>query len=297
MKVGIYGTGRVAGSLARALSALPGVAVVGLAGRRPDRVAALARATGVPACSADEVTRAADLLLILVSDGAIGPVAAELAASADLPGGDDQAGLAARWVVHCAGSWGPEVLAPLTARGWEAATWHPLQAFPTAQSSPMIGATWTITSDDEPLAAYLEALTGQLHGRPHRLAAQHRAAYHAAAVMAANYPAALVAHAVAVLGDCGFPPDRAVQALLPLAHGALDALAEAGVPGGLTGPVMRGDVATITSHLRILDERPDTAALYRAAGLGIVPFAQAQGLPEEVAARLRAALTPSENLP
>ena len=70
-----------------------------------------------------------------------------------------------------------------------------LQAFPTPDTTPGAGVTWTHTTEDAELAAILERLTLALGGRPHALGAAYRPAYHAAAVLAANYPATLVAHA------------------------------------------------------------------------------------------------------
>lgn len=291
LRIAVYGTGRVAGSLAGALSgplATTGEAtLVGVSGRDTGRAAA-AR-VGVPFLEPEALGAAADLLVVAVSDAAILEVAHQLAAVPADPAA--AARTAPRWVAHCAGALGPEALGPLAANGWRTAVWHPLQAFPTSHTPPAPGITWTITTDDPELARALERLTTALGGRPHRLAAEDRPAYHAAAVLAANYPAALVAHAAEVLRGCGFAEDEALAALLPLTRSALDALATAGVPAGLTGPVVRGDVATVTAHLAALDARPDTRDLYRAAGQAMLPFAQARGLSARDAERIRAALT------
>lgn len=299
-RVVVLGTGRLAGSLAGAISArcAPEVAVVaGICGRTPTRVAALAAAVGAPAVTVGDLAESADLILIAVADRAVADVAGAVASV--LAGGTFEGGRGAPTgsVVHCSGVLPLDVLADLAATGCAIGAWHPLQAFPTSDTALAPGVTWTITAEDAGLVATLEKLTRALGGRPKRLAARHRPAYHAAAVLAANYPAGLVAHAVGVLTDCGFSESEALAALLPLARSALDGLATAGVPGGITGPAVRGDVATITSHLRALDDRPATRELYRAAGLGIVPFAQAQGLAPEVTRRLEAALTDGRDLP
>lgn len=300
LRVAIYGTGRLAGSLARALTGSPGVRFVGIAGRARARAESLAAAVGVPARAPEELPTATDLLLIAVSDAAIEGVARSLA-TVLRDGGDGTSGAVAtprpRWVAHCSGALGPDPLEPLATLGWAAATWHPLQAFPTPGTPVAPGTTWTITTDDAALDGALRRLTDALGGVPHALATVDRAAYHAAAVLAANYPAGLIAHAVEVLTGCGFAPAEALEAVLPLARSALQGLTAAGVPGGLTGPVVRGDVATITSHLRALDDRPVTRDLYRAAGLGILPFAQARGLDGGTITRLRAALTGAADVP
>jgi predicted short-subunit dehydrogenase-like oxidoreductase (DUF2520 family) len=59
------------------------------------------------------------------------------------------------------------------------------------------------------------------------------------------------------------PPERAAQALVPLAEGALRNIAAHGTAGGLTGPVRRGDLATVSRHLEAIRDRPDLTEIYR----------------------------------
>jgi predicted short-subunit dehydrogenase-like oxidoreductase (DUF2520 family) len=56
---------------------------------------------------------------------------------------------------------------------------------------------------------------------------------------------------------------EAAQALVPLAEGALRNIALHGTTGGLTGPVRRGDAATVSRHLEALHGRPELAEIYR----------------------------------
>ena len=89
------------------------------------------------------------------------------------------------------------------------------------------------------------------------------AAYHAAAALASNYIVAAIDAAAAVLAGVGVAQDRAAQALIPLAEGALHNIAAHGTTRGLTGPVRRGDLATVSRHLEALRDRPDLAEIYR----------------------------------
>jgi predicted short-subunit dehydrogenase-like oxidoreductase (DUF2520 family) len=90
------------------------------------------------------------------------------------------------------------------------------------------------------------------------------AAYHAAAALASNYIVATIDAAAAVLAAAGIAPDKAAQALVPLAEGALRNITAHGTTAGLTGPVRRGDAATIQRHLDALRVRPELAEIYRA---------------------------------
>jgi predicted short-subunit dehydrogenase-like oxidoreductase (DUF2520 family) len=99
------------------------------------------------------------------------------------------------------------------------------------------------------------------------------ASYHAAAALASNYLVSAIDAAAAVLASAGVTPDRAAQALIPLAEGALRNISAHGTVGGLTGPVRRGDVATVARHLDAIKDRPELAEIYRALARRAVDIA------------------------
>ncbi|QGF24139.1 Rossmann-like and DUF2520 domain-containing protein [Raineyella fluvialis] len=264
--VGILGSGRLAHALQQSLSAHGGTVSV-LSARDPDRAALLDL----------------DLTVLAVSDDAIGPVAAALAAESAGRTGQGRA------VVHCSGALDRTPLAPLAERGWRIGCWHPMQAFATTDTPIAEGITWGITADAE-LTATLAIRSEALGGHPLVLRDQDRARYHAAAAMASNYTDVLLFHAMRLLEDCGLEPAAAVRALLPLVRTSLDGVELAGLPDGLTGPASRGDVGTLRRHLAALDDRPDTAALYRAAGLAAHDLLVARGMDPATLASVDAAL-------
>jgi len=103
-------------------------------------------------------------------------------------------------------------------------------------------------------------------------------------VFASNYLVALVAVAARLMAEAGIGEDRALAGLLPLARGTLENVAAAGPAAALTGPIARGDVATVRRHLMAL--RHADADLYRAAAREALRLARAAGLDEEKAGRL-----------
>jgi predicted short-subunit dehydrogenase-like oxidoreductase (DUF2520 family) len=105
------------------------------------------------------------------------------------------------------------------------------------------------------------------------LAREHMAAYHCAAALASNYLVAAIDAAAQVLASAGVPVARSAQALVPLAEGALRNVAAKGTTDGLTGPVRRGDAATIQRHLEALRDAPDVAEIYRALARRAVEIA------------------------
>lgn len=288
ISLGVVGCGRVGSALARAINASPHL-LLGVADRASEPAHRLANQVDTTVMAPVDLLHRADVTVIAVPDDTIASLADLLTHQlAHGLRGDDEG--RARAVVHTSGASSPDALAPLAAAGWSIGSWHPLQAFPTLRTPLEPGITWAITAP-EPLAVTLERVTLDLEGRPLALPADRKPLYHAAAVVAANYTVTLLAHAAALLGDCGLPQDEALAALLPLLRTTLAGLREAGLPDGLTGPLARADLGTISVHLRALRNHPDTAALYRAAGLATLPVLTQRGLDTSQVEAIRALLT------
>lgn len=285
LTVGVIGLGRVGSAIVRAVAALPresGFRLVGVSTHRLHDPCTLADEVGVPVLGQVDLLCFADLCVLAAPDDALPGAAADLAAAFHGEVREDAGAL-----VHCSGALDGSVLDPVTAAGWTVGAWHPLQAFPTTASPLRAGITWAVTAP-EPLAGRLRALSAALGGRPVDLGADAKPRYHAAASMAANYLVTQAWHAVCLLEHCGLSRAAALAALVPLLESTVAGLAAAGLPDGLTGPLARGDVATIARHLDALDgaPTPDTAALYRTAGMATLPLLAARGADAGLLSRL-----------
>jgi predicted short-subunit dehydrogenase-like oxidoreductase (DUF2520 family) len=283
-RIGIVGAGRAGGALARALATV-GWPVVAVASRTPASAARLAAAlTGASAVAGpQEVADRADLVFLTVPDAAIGPVAASVAWR------PSQA------VVHTSGVDSLAPLAPARQAGALAGSLHPLQTFAPSPAAdplaPFAGITCALEGDAA-LLPRLEAVVAALGARPLRLPAEAKPLYHAAAVVASNYLVTLL-HLAAELWDAfGVDERTAISALLPLVQGAVDNVAAHGPRRALTGPIARGDVATVEKHLSaIARARPEALAPYRALALATLALARSAGsLSPEAAAALGASL-------
>lgn len=291
LNVGIVGAGRVACALAHGLAAA-GLGVTAVASRGGATAHDLAAAVGARACSAVEALRDVDLLLLAVPDDALPGLAAALAAGA----ADAAPGARRPAVVHCSGAVSVGALAPLAQAGHAVGALHLLQAFPTRSTPVRAGIAAAITAQP-PLRQALVALARRLGAAPLLLADEDRARYHVAAVLASNLQVTLLAHAADLLGPCGLTRAAALDVLLELSRSALDGLAAVGLPDGLTGPLVRGDVGTIAAHLAVLDGAGGgdpaptaTADLYRAGSLATLPLLAERGVPAVTLAALTAAL-------
>jgi len=107
--------------------------------------------------------------------------------------------------------------------------------------------------------------------------------YHAAAVVASNHVVALFAEAMDMLEACGFDETAARAALAPLFLGNARHVAEAGPEKALTGPVERGDAATVEKHLEALKDEDDRA-LYRLLTKRLLRIAKAKHSERDFAA-------------
>lgn len=180
----------------------------------------------------DDVSRAArgvEFLVLATPDGAVRDVARAVEP------------VDSTVVVHLSGSLGLKALAPHPRR----AALHPLVALsnPDRGSKRLVGAWFGIAGD--PL---VRRVVDALYGRAFPIEDDQRAGYHAAATIAAN-------HLVALLGQVerlAEAADVPFEAYLDLARASLENVADFGPTDALTGPVARGDDATVRRHLRAL---------------------------------------------
>ena len=281
-RIAILGAGAAGAAVGRALRRA-GRPVAAVCRRDRARARAAARAVGGAARVFTDPARAArgaDLVLIAVRDGEIADLAQRLArADAVAPGA---------LVVHLSGAVPSAALAPLRAAGARTAALHPLQTF-AGEPPDLRGVRWFHEGDARRECG---ALVRRLGGVLRPLDPGRKALYHAAAVAASNYLVAVEDLAVRLAGGAGIPPREALRALLPLVRGTVRNLEARGLPAALTGPVARGDAATVRTHreaLRALDPALDAA--YAALGRHALRVARDRGLPpsraREVARALR----------
>ena len=129
--------------------------------------------------------------------------------------------------------------------------------------------------DAHPVA---ETICNALGGQLQFIDSQMKHLYHAAACLASNYLVTLIAEASALLEECGIDPARAETCLFPLLESTLHNVAIHGTKKGLTGPVVRGDVGTLTAHLQALKISPTGLLdLYCLLGSRTVLLAEGSG--------------------
>jgi predicted short-subunit dehydrogenase-like oxidoreductase (DUF2520 family) len=182
-----------------------------------------------------------DAVLLCVPDGQIAAAASLL--DPGLPLG------------HCSGATGLEVLA-----GRDAFSLHPLMTV-TAQSTgaAFAGAGAAVAGTSPEMLALARSLALRLGMHPIEIAPGDRAAYHAAASIASNFLVTLQAAAERLAATVGVEHDD----LVPLVRASVENWAALGPDRALTGPVARGDEATVARQREAIAERtPDLLALF-----------------------------------
>jgi predicted short-subunit dehydrogenase-like oxidoreductase (DUF2520 family) len=275
----IVGAGRLGTSLAAALArrGWPLEVIVDReprAAREGRRIIGRGRASTALAAAA----KAKGTVIIAVPDDAVGRVASALARS-----GGSWAG---RNVFHTSGLLPSGILGPLAGRGARVASLHPVQAFPRKDLPASIfeGITWGLEGDTAAVEAG-EGIVRALRGNVLLLSVEDKPLYHAACTLASNALIALEWTAAALLEKSGVADDAAAATLLPLVQGTLQNVKTLGLEKALTGPILRGDVATVRKHLAALRGEAGAREVYAVLGRQLLRLAATKGLP---AGRVRA---------
>ena len=222
-----------------------------------------------------------DVVILTVRDDAITPLATSLATS--------RAITERHVVLHLSGVQGQEALGPLVTSRAALGSFHPLQTIvePELAAARLKGA-WAAVEGMPRAVEAGERIAKDLGMRPFRIATKSKAIYHAGAVFASNYLVVVEAIAQRLLRHAGLSDADAWAALRPLVEGTFENLSRHEPREALTGPVVRGDTATIVRHLESL--AVDDAKLYRALGRAALELAQKQGMDEATAEKVAEAL-------
>lgn len=240
----MVGPGKVGASLA-SWAVAGGAEAIALGVRREDEAARLL--AGRLDCVTVPLPRLGsadqDLLLVTVPDPALDEVARTLRRRKQ-----------AAVVLHTSGSRDASALAPLAARGSAVGSFHPLKAFPHPLLDPGHGAGVLFGIDGDRAARDLAARLAQAWGASvATIPPAARLPYHFAATLAAGGVVTLLA-AVSELMEASGVPRAVLDGYFELARGALtEAQAAEDPAAALTGPVARGDRATVEAELAAVE--------------------------------------------
>jgi predicted short-subunit dehydrogenase-like oxidoreductase (DUF2520 family) len=162
--------------------------------------------------------------------------------------------------------YGIEVLQSLAERGAMIGSIHPIFPFSTIDTGIQAltrGVAFAIEANDKTLRKWLYGMVESLRGSIFEVQPGKKALYHSALVFASNYVVTLYALSEQLLVEAGAARQDVQRALNVLVGQTLENIRSEGLPGALTGPLVRGDIGTLNRHLSVLDEtNPQIAGLY-----------------------------------
>jgi predicted short-subunit dehydrogenase-like oxidoreductase (DUF2520 family) len=210
--------------------------------------------TGAPASSpaVGEKPLDTDIVWITVPDDSIAQVSRRLAGTQVWRG---------RVVFHSSGALTSDELAPLRAKGARVASVHPMMTFVRGSVPNMDGVAFAIEGDAAAVRA-AKAIVERLGGYAFSIRKPNKVLYHAFGSFASPLVIALMASLEQVAKAAGIRPDDIKAVMLPLLQQTLRNYLKRDAASAFSGPLVRGDVATLRKHLAGLKKVPEAREVY-----------------------------------
>jgi predicted short-subunit dehydrogenase-like oxidoreductase (DUF2520 family) len=199
---------------------------------------------------------AARILWLCVPDAAIAGTAAWLA--------ERHPDLSGQLVVHSSGALDRSVLAPAEQAGARTASVHPMMSFPTRQVVPLSGVRFGVETGDASTGRELFSLIRRLGGHPFTINGSGKAMYHAGAMFGSPLLVAALDAGVRCMQEAGIEEKEALALLCPMAAATVANVQRQGLRRSFSGPIARGDAATLKLHREALSRHPLIAQVYDA---------------------------------
>jgi len=212
----------------------------------------LAREVGAAAAAAGRAQIRAEVVWFCVPDSAIAGAAASLTGATNWQG---------KVALHSSGALTSDELNVLRQRGAAVASAHPLMTFVRGSRPSLPEVPFAIEGTPKAVRA-ARAIVRQLRGQSFTISKQQKEAYHAWGMFASPLLTALLAAGERVAGAARVGRKAARKRMLPILRQTLANYARLGAPGSFSGPIARGDVATVEKHLQVLLEVPEVREVY-----------------------------------
>ncbi len=269
-RLGIIGGGRAAWALGSAWLGAGG-AIEGVH-LRPGSQSNLPDLLDAPSLPIEALASRSESILLAVPDGAIPPIASELARITP----------PSTWLIHASGSLPSSTFGDRERR----LALHPLRALPLPPIPTDLSGVLFIAEGPDPAISFARAFVTPLGATLLTIGPEEKPRYHAAAVIASNLTAALLEIATVTMTKSGLP-ERAVRtAIGELARSAIDNWSGGEEGQRFTGPVVRADHGTIESHLLALAGEPDHAELYRRLSIEVAKTCRIEGRDQAEVSRI-----------
>lgn len=275
MKFGVIGTGKLGTSLIKLLSQDNKLRwLVARSDSSYEKISQIAMKSSVYR-SIDAININCDCIFISTDDKNLSIAIKQLAAN-------NAINHANTFFIHCAGSIGIDICQPLIDKGAKVAACHPYQTFFAENIESFNNIPWGIESSDESYPT-AELIISSLKGIPARLSAnvlKQKSLYHLSAVASSNLMTAAIQLAKQIADTSGVDSSVFLPEILKTTlDNNINSLGDKSFP--LTGPIARGDVEVVKSHIEKLAQQPHLRDAYIAMSLATVTLAYSEQLIDE----------------
>lgn len=156
-------------------------------------------------------------------------------------------------VFHCSGALPSSILQAASAHGAAIASIHPIRSFAVPEKIINDFAdTYCGIEGDERALDLLSPIFTAIGAQLVTIKSEQKILYHAAAVFASNYLVTLLDTAVQTYGQAGISQEVALKMMASLVRETTENVLKIGPAQALTGPIARGDVATVLNQYRTI---------------------------------------------
>jgi predicted short-subunit dehydrogenase-like oxidoreductase (DUF2520 family) len=213
-----------------------------------------------------EKLQQSDVVLLLVQDDHLPELVNHLAT------------LPVQWtkkiVGHLSGVLPSTVMEPLRKKGARIAAVHAVFAFAEdPRENHYLNKIWFNMEGDSEALDFFEELLSHTGNPTKRVTIEQKEAIHIASVIYANFYISLAEMSRKILQQQGFPENEIFDMLSPLLTSSVEQVLKHGTTGALTGPIKRGDVDTLSAHLKYLREHhPELVEVYKMLSRFLIPI-------------------------
>ncbi|MDP2806615.1 MAG: DUF2520 domain-containing protein, partial [bacterium] len=194
-------------------------------------------------------------------------------------------------VCHTSGFLPAGILVSLKLFGVFTLSLHPFVSIARKMQAGSLAGAYFALEGDAVAVEQAREMVAALDGFAITVKPQDKPLYHAAGAMASYLAVALWIGAEQALIKAGADEESSGQMITSMVHSLEENIKLNGLSGSLTGPVMRGDLATVQGHLQSLKNWGGPyEQIYRLLGQAVLEKAKEQGLTPELSQKLAAAL-------
>jgi predicted short-subunit dehydrogenase-like oxidoreductase (DUF2520 family) len=212
----------------------------------------LARSLGAAAVSSDQPDLSGQIVWICVPDSQIRDVALFLGRTGQWKN---------RIVLHSSGALTSDELRPLEQRGAATASVHPMMSFVPGVFPSLKDVPFAIEGNQAAVRV-AQRVARDLGGHPFLLAKRDKAAYHAWGAFASPLLVSALATAEQVAHAAGISTRDSRSRIAPIVRQTIENYIERGGSAAFSGPIIRGDAATVRKHLKVLAGIPEAREVY-----------------------------------